>query len=157
MHVIAGKAAGFGEALQDEFKEYTKNVVRNSKLLAKTLIKRGIDVISGGTDNHIVLIDLRKLKIRGDLCEQSLERSGITCNKNGVPFDSAPPTITSGIRFGSSAATTRGLGEKEFLILGNLISDVILSFKNNIPNKQIEEKVKKEIIKICYEFPIYWF
>ncbi len=155
MHVIAGKAAGFGEALQDEFKEYTKNVVRNSKLLAKTLIKRGIDVISGGTDNHIVLIDLRKLNIRGDLCEQSLERSGITCNKNGVPFDNAPPTITSGIRFGSSAATTRGLGEKEFLILGNLISDVILSFKNNIPNRHIEEKVKKEIIKICYEFPIY--
>jgi len=155
MHVIAGKAAGFGEALQSQFKKYTINVVKNAKLLAKTLINRGVDVISGGTDNHIVLVDLRKLKIRGDLCEESLERSGVTCNKNGVPFDNAPPTITSGIRFGSSAATTRGLGENEFLILGNLISDVILGFDQNIPNKQIEENVKKEIVKICNKFPIY--
>ena len=155
MHVIAGKAAGFGEALQSQFKRYTINVVKNAKLLAKTLINRGVEVISGGTDNHIVLVDLRNLKIRGDLCEQSLERSGVTCNKNGVPFDNAPPTVTSGIRFGSSAATTRGLGENEFLTLGNLISDVILGFNHNSPNKQIEENVKKEIVKICNKFPIY--
>ena len=155
MHVIAGKAAGFGEALQSQFKIYSTNVVKNAKILAKTLINRGVDVISGGTDNHIVLVDLRKLKIRGDLCEQSLERSGVTCNKNGVPFDNAPPTVTSGIRFGSSAATTRGLGENEFLTLGNLISDVILGFNHNSPNKQIEENIKKEIVKICNKFPIY--
>ena len=155
MHVIAGKAAGFGEALKDEFKFYAKNVVNNAQSLARTLIERGIDVISGGTDTHIVLVDLRKQMINGNVCEEALERAGIACNKNGVPFDTTSPTITSGIRLGSSAATTRGLKENEFINLGNLISDVILSIENNKSDPNTENKVKKEIIKICKNFPIY--
>ena len=139
MHVIAGKAAGFGEALKDEFKTYTKNIVINAKQLAKTLIKRDIDVISGGTDNHIVLVDLRKHSITGNVFEESLERSGITCNKNGVPFDNVSPTITSGIRLGSSAATTRGFKSSEFQLLGNLIADVLYGFENNSPNYDVEK------------------
>ena len=129
MHVIAGKAAGFGEALKDEFKVYSQNVVKNAKILSSTLIERGIDIVSGGTDNHIVLVDLRNKGITGNNCEQALERAGVTCNKNGVPFDKTPPSITSGIRLGSSAATTRGLTENDFKVLGNLISDVICGFK----------------------------
>ncbi len=156
MHAIAGKAAGFGEALKDEFKLYTKNVVLNAKSLSKTLISRGVNVISGGTDNHIVLVDLRKQMISGNLCEEALERSGIACNKNGVPFDKTSPTVTSGIRLGSSAATTRGLKENDFVDLGNLISDVILGFEKNVSNKKIEKIVNKEIVKICKKFPIYF-
>ena len=129
MHVIAGKAAGFGEALKDEFKVYSQNVVKNAKILSNTLIERGIDIVSGGTDNHIVLVDLRKKGITGNTCEYALERAGVTCNKNGVPFDKTPPSITSGIRLGSSAATTRGLKQNDFQILGNLISDVFADLK----------------------------
>jgi glycine hydroxymethyltransferase len=155
MHVIAGKAAGFGEALKDEFKVYSENVVKNAKILSNTLIKRGIDIVSGGTDNHIVLVDLRNKGITGDNCEQALERAGVTCNKNGVPFDETPPSITSGIRLGSSAATTRGLKENDFRILGNLISDVICGFKNNISDNEIENNVNSKIIDICKKYPIY--
>ena len=156
MHVIAGKAAGFGEALKDEFKVYSQNVVKNAKILSSTLIERGIDIVSGGTDNHIVLVDLRNKGITGDNCEQALERAGVTCNKNGVPFDKTPPSITSGIRLGSSAATTRGLRESDFKVLGNLISDVICGFNNNISDKDIENKVNKKIIDICKKYPIYY-
>ncbi len=155
MHVIAGKAAGFGEALKDEFKIYSKNIVKNSKSISKTLINRGIDIVSGGTDNHIVLLDLRNKGITGNVCEQALERSGITCNKNGVPFDKAPPTVTSGIRLGSSAATTRGLLENDFVLLGNLIADVIDGFDENVSNKNIENQVKIQITNICKKYPIY--
>ena len=155
MHVIAGKAAGFGEALKDEFKVYSQNVVKNAKILSNTLIERGINIVSGGTDNHIVLVDLRNKGITGNNCEQALERAGITCNKNGVPFDETPPSITSGIRLGSSAATTRGLTENEFKVLGNLISDVICGFKNNISDNEIENEVNRKIIDICKKYPIY--
>ena len=155
MHVIAGKAAGFGEALKDEFKVYSQNVVKNSKILSNTLIERGINIVSGGTDNHIVLVDLRNKGITGNYCEQALERAGITCNKNGVPFDETPPSITSGIRLGSSAATTRGLAENDFKVLGNLISDVICGFKNNISDDEIENEVNRKIIDICKKYPIY--
>ena len=155
MHVIAGKAAGFGEALKDEFKVYSQNVVKNAKVLASTLIERGIDIVSGGTDNHIVLVDLRNKGISGNNCEYALERAGVTCNKNGVPFDETPPSITSGIRLGSSAATTRGLKQNDFQILGNLISDVICGFKNNISNNKIENEVNSKIIDICKKYPIY--
>ena len=155
MHVIAGKAAGFGEALKDEFKVYSQNVVKNAKILSNTLIERGIDIVSGGTDNHIVLVDLRNKGIKGNSCEQALERAGITCNKNGVPFDETPPSITSGIRLGSSAATTRGLTENDFKVLGNLISDVICGFKNNISDNEIENEVNRKIIDICKKYPIY--
>ena len=155
MHVIAGKAAGFGEALKDEFKVYSQNVVKNAKILSNTLIERGIDIVSGGTDNHIVLVDLRNKGITGNNCEQALERAGVTCNKNGVPFDETPPSITSGIRLGSSAATTRGLTENDFTVLGNLISDVICGFKNNISDNEIENEVNRKIIDICKKYPIY--
>ena len=155
MHVIAGKAAGFGEALKDEFKVYSQNVVKNAKILSNTLIERGINIVSGGTDNHIVLVDLRNKGITGNNCEQALERAGVTCNKNGVPFDETPPSITSGIRLGSSAATTRGLIENDFKILGNLISDVICGFKNNISDNEIENEVNRKIIDICKKYPIY--
>ena len=155
MHVIAGKAAGFGEALKDEFKVYSQNVVKNAKILSNTLIERGINIVSGGTDNHIVLVDLRNKGITGNNCEQALERAGITCNKNGVPFDETPPSITSGIRFGSSAATTRGLTENDFKVLGNLISDVICGFENNISDNEIENEVNRKIIDICKKYPIY--
>ena len=155
MHVIAGKAAGFGEALKDEFKVYSQNVVKNAKILSNTLIERGINIVSGGTDNHIVLVDLRNKGITGNNCEQALERAGITCNKNGVPFDETPPSITSGIRLGSSAATTRGLIENDFKVLGNLISDVICGFKNNISDNEIENEVNRKIIDICKKYPIY--
>ena len=155
MHVIAGKAAGFGEALKDEFKVYSQNVVKNAKILSNTLIERGINIVSGGTDNHIVLVDLRNKGITGNNCEQALERAGITCNKNGVPFDETPPSITSGIRLGSSAATTRGLAENDFKVLGNLISDVICGFKNNISDNEIENEVNRKIIDICKKYPIY--
>ena len=155
MHVIAGKAAGFGEALKDEFKVYSQNVVKNAKILSNTLIERGINIVSGGTDNHIVLVDLRNKCITGNNCEQALERAGITCNKNGVPFDETPPSITSGIRLGSSAATTRGLKENDFKVLGNLISDVICGFKNNISDNEIENEVNRKIIDICKKYPIY--
>ena len=148
MHVIAGKAAGFGEALKDEFKVYSQNVVKNAKILSNTLIERGIDIVSGGTDNHIVLVDLRNKGITGNNCEQALERAGITCNKNGIPFDETPPSITSGIRLGSSAATTRGLTENDFKVLGNLISDVICGFKNNISDNEIENEVNRKIIDL---------
>ena len=116
---------------------------------------RGIDIVSGGTDNHIVLLDLRKKGITGNVCEEALERSGITCNKNGVPFDKTPPTITSGIRLGSSAATTRGLMENDFMELGNLIADVINGFENNVSDKSIEHSVKNKITDICKKYPIY--
>ena len=155
MHVIAGKAAGFGEALKDEFKVYSQNVVKNAKVLANTLIERGIDIVSGGTDNHIVLVDLRNKGISGNNCEYALERAGVTCNKNGVPFDETPPSITSGIRLGSSAATTRGLKQNDFQILGNLISDVICGFKNNISDNEIENEVNRKIKDICKKYPIY--
>ena len=122
---------------------------------ANTLIERGIDIVSGGTDNHIVLVDLRNKGITGNNCEHALERAGITCNKNGVPFDEMPPSITSGIRLGSSAATTRGLKQNDFQILGNLISDVICGFENNISNTNIENAVKCKIINICKQYPIY--
>ena len=117
MHVIAGKAAGFGEALSDEFKIYAKNIILNAQCLSSTLIERGYDIVSGGTDNHIVLLSLKDKNITGSNAEIALEKAGLTCNKNGIPFDPLPPTITSGIRFGSAAATTRGFKINELKLI----------------------------------------
>lgn len=155
MHVIAGKAAGFGEALTDEFKVYIKNVVLNAKCLSNTLIDRGYEVISGGTDNHIVLLSLKKQNITGANAEIALENAGLTCNKNGIPFDPLPPTITSGIRFGSAAATTRGFSSKEFALIGNLIADVLDAFDNGESNQECEKSVFENVKKLCSKFPIY--
>jgi len=155
MHVIAGKAAGFGEALTDEFKVYIKNVVLNAKCLSNTLIDRGYEVISGGTDNHIVLLSLKKQNITGANAEIALENAGLTCNKNGIPFDPLPPTITSGIRFGSAAATTRGFSSKEFALIGNFIAEVLDAFDNGESNQECEKSVFENVKKLCSKFPIY--
>jgi glycine hydroxymethyltransferase len=155
MHVIAGKAAGFGEALTDEFKVYIKNVVLNAQCLSNTLIDRGYEVISGGTDNHIVLLSLKKQNITGANAEIALENAGLTCNKNGIPFDPLPPTITSGIRFGSAAATTRGFSSKEFALIGNFVADVLDAFDNGESNQECEKSVFENVKKLCSKFPIY--
>ena len=155
MHVIAGKAAGFGEALSDEFKVYAKNIVLNAQCLSNTLIERGYKIVSGGTDNHIVLLSLQDKNITGASAEVALENSGLTCNKNGVPFDPLPPTITSGIRFGSAAATTRGFKTNEFRMVGNFIADVLDDFDNNISNSVQEKIILDNVKKLCDKFPIY--
>ena len=155
MHVIAGKAAGFGEALSDEFKVYTKNIVLNAQCLSNTLIERGYKIVSGGTDNHIVLLSLQDKNITGASAEVALENSGLTCNKNGVPFDPLPPTITSGIRFGSAAATTRGFKTNEFKMVGNFIADVLDHFDNNISNSEQEKIISDKVKILCDKFPIY--
>jgi len=155
MHVIAGKAAGFGEALTDEFKVYAKNIVSNAQTLSNTLLNRGFEIISGGTDNHIVLLSLKSKNITGANAEIALENAGLTCNKNGIPFDPLPPTITSGIRFGSAAATTRGFGSKEFALIGNFIADVLDSFDNGLSNEECEKTVFEDVKKLCSKFPIY--
>jgi glycine hydroxymethyltransferase len=155
MHVIAGKAAGFGEALTDEFKVYAKNIVSNAQTLSNTLLNRGFEIVSGGTDNHIVLLSLKSKNITGANAEIALENAGLTCNKNGIPFDPLPPTITSGIRFGSAAATTRGFGSKEFALIGNFIADVLDSFDNGQSNEECEKTVFEDVKKLCSKFPIY--
>jgi len=156
MHAIAGKAAGFGEALKPEFKTYINNVVDNAKVLSDTLIECGFDIVSGGTDNHIVLVDLRPKKLTGDISEVSLERADITCNKNGVPFDPEKPMVTSGIRLGTPAATTRGFGQDEFRQVGLLIGEVLDGLSSNRnDNSPVEESVKKKVHDLCRAFPIY--
>ena len=155
MHVIAGKAAGFGEALTDEFRTYAKNIVLNAKCLANTLINRGYDIVSGGTDNHIVLLSLKDKNITGSSAEIALENAGLTCNKNGIPFDPLPPTITSGIRFGTAAATTRGFRVEEFELVGNFIADVLDQFINNSSSEKQEQITYNEVKKLCNKFPIY--
>ena len=155
MHVIAGKAAGFGEALTDEFRTYAKNIVLNAQCLANTLINRGYDIVSGGTDNHIVLLSLKDKNITGSSAEIALENAGLTCNKNGIPFDPLPPTITSGIRFGTAAATTRGFKVEEFELVGNFIADVLDEFIDNNSSEKQEQMTYNKVKELCKKFPIY--
>ena len=156
MHVIAAKAVAFGEALKPEFKEYIKQVKTNAKVLSEVLIKNGIDIVTNGTDSHMVLVDLRSKKVTGKDAEESLERAGMTCNKNGVSNDPNPPTITSGIRLGSPAATTRGFKEKEFEFIGENISTIINTLSSsNSDISMLEKSVKKEVFDLCQKFPIY--
>ena len=156
MHVIAAKAVAYGEALQPSFKEYIIDVVKNAKILSSTLINRGVDIVSGGTDTHLTLVDLRPKKLTGKDAEASLERAGLTCNKNGVPFDPEKPWITSGVRLGSPAGTTRGFKENEFEIIGNLIGDVLDGLQKNLQdNTETEKKVRHEVLSLCKKFPIY--
>ena len=156
MHIIAAKAVGFHEALKPEFKEYIKSVLANAKILSETLKNNGFKIYSGGTDTHLMLVDLRPFKVKGNLAAESLSRANITCNKNGIPFDDESPMITSGIRLGSQAATTRGFGLNEFKLVGELITKTIkgLSEKPN-DNSKIENEVKKEVVDLCSNFPIY--
>ena len=156
MHVIAAKAVCFKEALSDDFKVYSKNVISNAQVLAKKLSNEGFKIFSGGTDTHLMLVDLRDFNVTGKDAEASLVRSNITCNKNGIPFDTQSPMITSGIRLGTPACTTRGFGSKEFELIGSLISKVIKGLSKNVENNsKIEKEVKKEVIDLCSSFPIY--
>ena len=156
MHVIAAKAVAFGEALQPEFKTYIQQVKKNASILGEVLMSNGIDIVTGGTDSHMVLVDLRSKNVTGKDAEESLERAGMTCNKNGVANDPNPPTITSGIRLGSPAATTRGFKEEEFKLVADLIYKVVKGLsENKTDNSKIENEVKKEIIDLCSSFPIY--
>ena len=156
MHVIAAKAVCFKEALSDEFKNYSKNVINNAKILSDTLVKNGFKIFSGGTDTHLMLVDLRDFNITGKDAEASLVRANITCNKNGIPFDTQSPMITSGIRLGTPACTTRGFGPNEFRLIADLISKVLNGLsKNPANNSKIEKEVQKEVIDLCTSFPIY--
>ena len=157
MHVIAAKAVAFGEALRPEYKSYIAAVVENAKVLAATLKERGSDIIAGGTDTHLALVDLRPLGITGRDADEALERSGITCNKNGIPFDPLPPVKTSGIRVGTPAGTTRGFGTAEFREIGNMIADVLegLRSKGEAGDPAVEADVRARVKALCARFPIY--
>ena len=153
MHVIAAKAVAFGEALEPGFKTYAKAVIKNAQVLANRLKERGADLVSGGTDTHLALVDLRPLRITGKDADEALERAGITCNKNGVPFDPLPPMQTSGIRVGSPAGTTRGFGEAEFRDIADMVADVLEGVKAG--DRAVEAAVNVRVRELCARFPIY--
>ena len=157
MHVIAAKAVAFGEALRPEFKLYARSVVENAKALADTMLANGYAIVAGGTDNHLMLVDLRPKKLTGKAAEASLERAGMTCNKNGIPFDPEKPTITSGIRLGTPAATTRGFGVAEFRKVGELIVETLdgLAKNGEAGNGDVEESIKTRVHELTRRFPIY--
>lgn len=155
MHVIAAKAVAFGEALQPAFKQYGKQVIENARVLADTLVKRGVDIVTGGTDSHLMLVDLRPKKVTGKAAEESLERAGLTCNKNAIPFDPEKPFVTSGIRLGTPAGTTRGFGINEFKQIGELIGDVLDGLAKGGDNSAVEAKVHAKVKELCKSFPIY--
>ncbi|MCG0994549.1 serine hydroxymethyltransferase [Acetobacter indonesiensis] len=157
MHVIAGKAVAFGEALRPEFKEYQKAVQKNANVLAEVLVERGFDIVTGGTDSHLLLVDLRPKKVTGKAAEQALERAGITANKNAIPFDPEKPAITSGVRLGSPAATARGFREAEFREVGEMIDEVLtaLAASGGEGNAAVENAVHDRVKALCARFPIY--
>ncbi len=156
MHIIAAKAVALGEALTPEFRTYAKTVAENAKVLASVLAERGCDIVSGGTDTHLMLVDLRPKRVTGKDAEATLERAGMTCNKNGVPFDPEKPTITSGVRLGTPAGTTRGFGPAEFRRVGELIADVLDGFAvNSDDNGAAEAIAREEVAALCQRFPIY--
>lgn len=157
MHVIAGKAVAFGEALRPEFKGYITDVISNAQALADQLMKGGLDIVTGGTDTHVMLVDLRPKKVTGDIADAALGRAHITCNKNGVPFDPEKPTVTSGLRLGSPAGTTRGFKETEFRQIGDWIVEVVdgLAANGADGNEAVEAKVRSEVAQMCDRFPLY--
>ena len=157
MHVIAAKAVAFSEALKPEFKTYIQNVIANAQALSDQLIKGGLDTVTHGTDTHVLLVDLRPKGVKGNATEKALGRANITCNKNGVPFDPEKPTVTSGIRLGSPAGTTRGFGESEFRQIADWIIEVVdgLSTNGEEGNAAVEAKVRSEVAELCARFPIY--
>jgi glycine hydroxymethyltransferase len=156
MHVIAAKGVALGEALQPSFAAYARAVIENAQTLAATLEAAGLAIVSGGTDTHLLLVDLRPLGLTGRDAEQALERAGITCNKNGIPSDPQKPTVTSGVRLGSPAATTRGLGVGEFSQVGELIAEVLRGLaRDPAGNAQVETRVREDVAALCARFPIY--
>ena len=156
MHVIAAKAVAFGEALDPSFKEYIKQVLKNAHVLSETLVEGGLNIISGGTDTHLILVDLTAKNVTGSEAELNLEEAGITCNKNGIPNDPHPPKITSGIRLGTPAGTTRGFKEDEFKLVGELILDVLNGMQGSLEERKlINENIKSKVSALCAKFPIY--
>jgi glycine hydroxymethyltransferase len=156
MHVIAAKAVAFGEALRPEFVSYAEQVVANANVLAETLKQKGLDIVSGGTDTHLMLVDLRPLGLTGKDAEASLERAGLTCNKNAIPFDPEKPAITSGLRLGTPAGTTRGFGVSEFAKVGEIIGDVLAGLAKSTGNNELSEAAARtEVGQLCQKFPIY--
>lgn len=157
MHVIAAKAVAFGEALQPEFKTYAAQVIENARALGRTLVAGGLDLVSGGTDCHMVLVDLRPKKLTGVLADSALEHAGISCNKNGVPFDPEKPMVTSGIRLGTPACTTRGFGTAQFDMVGEMILTVLDGLCKNgaDQNQTVEKEVRSRVQQLCTQFPIY--
>ena len=157
MHVIAAKAVAFGEALRPDFKTYQEDVIKNAKILSSTLEKRGFRIVTGGTDTHVILVDVGSKNIKGNDAEKSLGNANITCNKNSIPFDTEKPMVTSGIRLGTPAGTTRGFGPSEFTNIGNWIADVLEQLQINgiANNENAELEVKNKVIKLCENYPIY--
>ena len=157
MHVIAAKAVAFGEALKPEFRDYAAQIVRNARALAAALQAEGLDIVSGGTDNHLMLVDLRPKQAKGKHAEHALDRASITCNKNGIPFDPEKPFVTSGIRLGTPAGTTRGFGESEFQEIGGYIAEVVEGLRKNgeAGDAQVEQSVGRRVKELCDRFPIY--
>jgi glycine hydroxymethyltransferase len=157
MHVIAAKAVAFGEALRPSFRTYARNVVENAKALAETLRTHALDIVSGGTDTHLMLVDLRKKRLTGKVAEAALGRARITCNKNGIPFDPEKPTVTSGIRLGTPAGTTRGFGVAEFRQIGEMIAEVLDALSKNDADEDAgaEAKAREKASRLVGRFPIY--
>jgi glycine hydroxymethyltransferase len=157
MHVIAAKAVAFGEALRPEFKSYQKQVIANAQALADQLIKGGLDIVTGGTDTHVMLVDLRPKKVTGNIADKALGRAHITCNKNGIPFDPEKPTVTSGLRLGTPAGTTRGFGEAEFRQIADMIVQVVdgLAANGEEGNADVEAAVRGQVAELCKAFPLY--
>ncbi|WP_109477014.1 serine hydroxymethyltransferase [Paraburkholderia sp. C35] len=156
MHVIAGKAVAFGEALRPEFSTYIDQVLRNAQALGNVLKSGGVSLVTGGTDNHLLLVDLRSKGLTGTQAEKALERAGITCNKNGIPFDTENPTVTSGIRLGTPAGTTRGFGTAQFEQIGQMILDVLSALEREAAgDEQVERAVRSRVRDLCNQFPIY--
>ncbi|MBL4615153.1 MAG: serine hydroxymethyltransferase, partial [Magnetovibrio sp.] len=157
MHVIAAKAVAFGEALQPSFKAYAQRVVNNAQALAKTMIDGGYAISSGGTDTHLMLVDLRPKGLKGNVADNALDRAGITCNKNGIPFDTEKPMVTSGVRFGTPAGTTRGFGIEEFTQIGQMACEVLDGLVTNGAegNGDVEASVRTKVEALCARFPIY--
>jgi glycine hydroxymethyltransferase len=156
MHMIAGKAVAFGEALRPEFKAYAQAVVDNARTLADTLVEGGLNIVSGGTDTHLLLVDLRPKGLTGNIAEKALERAGLTCNKNGIPFDPEKPMVTSGVRLGTPAGTTRGFGQAEFRQVGQMIVEVLDGLAaNGDDNAAVEQAVRERVAELCNRFPVY--
>ena len=156
MHVIAGKAVAFGEALRPEFTAYIDRVLRNAQALGDVLMKGGLNLVTGGTDNHLLLVDLRSKRLTGTQAERALERAGITCNKNGIPFDTENPTVTSGIRLGTPAGTTRGFGTEQFEQVGHMILEVLSALEQSPDgDEKVERAVRSRVRDLCSQFPIY--
>jgi glycine hydroxymethyltransferase len=157
MHVIAGKAVAFGEALRPDFKDYQAQVIKNAQALADQLMKGGLDIVTGGTDTHVMLVDLRPKGVKGNATEKALGRAHITCNKNGIPFDPEKPTVTSGVRLGTPAGTTRGFGEAEFRQIADWIVEVVdgLAANGEEGNAEVEARVRASVEAMCARFPIY--